>query len=218
MYIFCQKIVHSLKITCSEAYIMSKKHPFSQKQIALISFLSKILIKNSLRSCPYLVKKRQFCQIYTLWPKKWIGCPFSDISRKKFALMPIYFQKKTRPFSKKNTAFMPIFCRKNVHSFRNTVLLCQFFQNFHQKPLAVMPIFDQTSILSKLHYIMSQKKSIWCPFFPISHGKIIAVMPNFVKNDHSPKSTLLSSLDCVAILSKTLCSYVIFSKFSWQNP
>ena len=38
---------------------------------------------------------------------------------------------------------MPIFYRKNVHSFRNTVLLCQFFQNFQQKPLAVMPIFDQ---------------------------------------------------------------------------
>ena len=39
------KIFHSLKITCSYAHIMSKKHPFSQKQIALISFLSKILIK-----------------------------------------------------------------------------------------------------------------------------------------------------------------------------
>ena len=36
---------------------MSKKHPLSQKQIALISFLSKILIKNSLRSCLYLVNK-----------------------------------------------------------------------------------------------------------------------------------------------------------------
>ena len=67
---------------------------------------------------------------------------FSDISRKKFALMPIYLKKKN-VHSLKNTALMPIFCRKNVHSFRNTVLLCEFCQNFHLKPLAVMPIFDQ---------------------------------------------------------------------------
>ena len=117
---------------------------------------------------------------------------------------------------------MPIFCRKNVHSFRNAVLLCQFFQNFHQKPLAVMPIFDQKHQFYQNYTIIWAKKVNMMPsFFRFLTEKSSLSCPYFVKNVHSPKSTLLSSLDFVkktAILSKTLCSYVIFSKFSWQTP
>ena len=66
---------------------------------------------------------------------------FSDISRKIFALMPIYLKKK-RPLSKKTLLSCPYFVEK-MSILSETLLLCQGFQNFHQKPLAVMPIFDQ---------------------------------------------------------------------------
>ena len=56
--------------------------------------------------------------------------------------MPIYFQKKKRPFSKKTLLSCPYFVEK-MSILSETLLLCQGFQNFHQKPLAVMPIFDQ---------------------------------------------------------------------------
>ena len=175
-------------------------------------------MKNHLLSCPYSVKKHQFCQNYIIgWAKKVNRMPiFFPISHEKItALMPIFCQKnvhslkntilpcpyfvKKRPFSQNHCALMslffqifhekppalmpifgqknvhsvkttpyygprksivwtePIFCRKNVHSLKKTVLLCQLKKN-HEKPPAVMPIFDKkTSILSKQHYIMSQK-------------------------------------------------------------
>ena len=82
----------------------------------------------------------------------------------KKALMYIYFQKRTSILSK-DTALMPIFCRKNVHFFKNTVLLCQFFQNFHRKPLAVMPIFDQKHQFYQNYTILWAKKVNRMPFF-----------------------------------------------------
>ena len=92
---------------------------------------------------------------------------------------------------------MPIFCRKNVHSFRNAVLLCQFFQNFHQKPLAVMPIFDQKHQFYQNYTIIWAKKVNMMPFFPISHGKIIALMPIFCKKrPFSKKHDALKSRFC----------------------
>ena len=88
-------------------------------------------------------KKRQFCQIYTLWPKKWIGCHFFGYFTKHFCSNAhIFSTKKKRPFSKKTLLSCPYFVEK-MSILSETVLLCQCFQNFHQKPLAVMPIFDQ---------------------------------------------------------------------------
>ena len=60
-----------------------KKHPFSRKQIALISFLSNFLLKTPCVHTYIWSKKRQFCQNYTLWPRKWIGCPFFRIFHDK---------------------------------------------------------------------------------------------------------------------------------------
>jgi len=96
-----------------------------------------------------------------------------------------------------------------------------FFKIFIKNPFLSCPY-----LIKKINYIKTTlyyepKKSIGCPFFPISHGKIIALMPKFCKYTYSPKSTLLSSLDFVkktAILSKTLCSYVIFSNFHDKPP
>ena len=138
---------------------------------------------------------------------------FSIFSRKNYCLMPIYIFKsknvhslithyshanilsKKRPFSQKHCALMSI--KKN-----------------HEKPPAVMPIFDQkTSILSKQHYIMSQRSQQDALFLRFLTKKLSLLCPYFVKKRPFSKNTLLSSLYFVkktSILSKTLCSYVIF--------
>ena len=122
----------------------------------------------------------------------------------------IYFQKEKRPFSK-NTLLSSPFCRKNVHSLRNIVLLCHLKK--HEKPPAVMPIFDQqTSILSKLRYYLDEKKSIGCPFFQLSR-KNYCLMPIYIfkkKNVRSVKTHYSHAhfVEKTSILSETLCSYV----------
>ena len=117
---------------------------------------------------------------------------------------------------------MPIFYRKNVHSFRNTVLLCQFFQNFHQKPLAVMPIFDQKRQFYQNYTILWAKKVNIMPIFSrFLIEKSSLSCPYFVKNVHSPKSTLLSSLDFVKKNGHALKNTVLLShffKFFMTNP
>ena len=117
---------------------------------------------------------------------------------------------------------MPIFCRKNVHSFRNAVLLCQFFQNFHQKPLAVMPIFDQKHQFYQNYTIIWAKKVNMMPFFfRFLTEKSSLSCPYFVKNVHSPKSTLLSSLDFVKKNGHSLKNTVLlchFFKIFMTNP
>ena len=62
--------------------------------------------------------------------KKSIGCPLFTIFHEKITtLMP--FLSKKRTFSKEHTLLTRIFGQKNVNFFKNTVLSCQFFQNFH---------------------------------------------------------------------------------------
>ena len=98
-------------------------------------------------------KKRQYCQNYNILSStNSNGCTFLSMFNGKIALLFI-------------------FCSKNVHSLTNTLLSYPyfvvkscilsktlyshviFFQLLHEKPPAVMPIFDQKkSILSKLHY------------------------------------------------------------------
>ena len=116
---------------------------------------------------------------------------------------------------------MPIFCRKNVHSLRNTVLLCQLKKN-HEKPPAVMPIFDQkTSILSKQHYIMSQRSQQDALFLRFLTKKLSLLCPYFVKKrPFSKKHTALKSIFCqknVHSLKNTvfLCH---FFKIFMKNP
>ena len=97
--------------------ILSKKRPFSQKHCALMSI--KKNMKNPLLSCPYLIKKRQFCQNNTiLWAK--------EVSR-----MPFFSD-----FSRKNYRSYAHILWKNVHSLKNTLLSSLYF-------------VKKTSILSK---------------------------------------------------------------------
>ena len=92
---------------------------------------------------------------------------------------------------------MPIFCRKNVHSLRNTVLLCQLKKN-HEKYTAVMPIFDQkTSFHSKQHYIMSQRSQQDALFFRFLTNKSSLLCPYFMKKrPFSKKHAALKSIFC----------------------
>ena len=83
-----------------------------------------------------------------------------------------------------------------------------------------MPILSQnTSILSKLHYIMDQK-SIGYPFFPIFHEKITAPMPVFCQKNvqsltHCSHAHILSKK--LALSQKHLVSCHFF-KFFMKNP
>ena len=135
--------------------------------------------------------------------------------------MPIYFQKKNVHSLKKHCFHAHILSKK-CPFFQKHCALMSIFSKFSSKtPCCHAHIWSKTSILSKLHYNMSQKSQYDALFFRFLTEKSSLSCPYFVKNVHSPKSTLLSSLDFVkktAILSKTLCSYVIFSKFSWQTP
>ena len=135
--------------------------------------------------------------------------------------MPIYFQKKKRPFSKKTLLSCPYFVEKMSILSETLCSDVNFFKIFSKNPLLSWPylIKNVNSIKTTLYY--EPKKSIWCPFFPISHGKIIAVMPIFCKkrpffkkhaalksrfcqkNGHSLKNTVL------------LCH---FFKFFMTNP
>ena len=104
-----------------------------------------------------------------LWAKKVNRMPFfSDFSRENRCSHAHILSKKL-PFSKKHAALMTIFCQKNVHSVKNTVLLCHFFQIFHEKPPAVMPTFghnDVDSVKTTLYY--GPKNSIGCLFSDFS--------------------------------------------------
>ena len=144
--------------------ILSKKRPFSQKHCALMSI--KKNMKNPLLSCPYLIKKRQFCQNNTiLWAKEVSMMPFFfRFLTKKSSLLCPYFVKK-RPFSKKHNALKSIFCQKNVHSLKNTVLLCHFFKIFMKNPLLSRPYLVKKRQFSQKYIIIWPNKSIGCPFF-----------------------------------------------------
>ena len=77
---------------------------------------------------------------------------------------------------------MARFCQKNLHSLKNTMLSCNFFQIFHEKPPSVMPIFGKknvNSVITTLQY--GTKKSIGCPFFRYFTKKSLLSCPYFVK-------------------------------------
>ena len=128
-------------------------------------------MKNRLLSCSYLVKKRQFCQNYTILRAK----------SKPDALFLRFFMKnhwsnahilsKNRQFSKKHIALMSIFCQKNVHSPKNTVLLFHFFQIFLQRTNGDAHFWSNKDQFCQNFTILRAKKLNRMPFFPILHEK-----------------------------------------------
>ena len=76
---------------------------------------------------------------------------------------------KKRPFSKKHTDLKSKFCKQNVHSLKNTVLLCHFFKFFMMDPqLLRQYLVKKRSILSELYYNIgpkSQQNALFFRFF-----------------------------------------------------
>ena len=116
--------------------------------------------KNPILLCPYLVKKRIFCQNYTiLWAIKVNKMPFFPDFLLKNRCSHTQFILKIRLFFKEETALKSMFCQK---TFIPSKKLCShvifFFLLVFEKSPAVKPIFGKkTSVLSKLHYILGQK-------------------------------------------------------------
>ena len=115
--------------------------------------------KNPILLCPYLVKKRIFCQNYTiLWAIKVNKMPFFPDFLLKNRCSHTQFILKIRLFFKEQTALKSMFCQK---TFIPSKTLCShviLFLVFFEKSPAVKPIFGKkTSVLSKLHYILGQK-------------------------------------------------------------
>ena len=106
----------------------------------------------------------------------------------------IYFQKEKRPFSKNTLLSCPYFVEKT--SILSETLCSYINKKKHEKPPGVMPIFDQkTSILSKQHYIMSQRSQQDALFFRFLTKKSSLLCPYFVKKrPFSKKHTALKSI------------------------
>ena len=107
---------------------------FVSKYGALMFFFSKFFMKNSLLSCTWLVKKRKFCQNYTLlWAKKVNRMPFiSDFTKKSLLSCP-YFVKNVHSL-KTNSSHVHILSKKRPLS-KNKVLSCHFFIFFYKNPI-----------------------------------------------------------------------------------
>ena len=102
MPIFCQKYVHSLKITLlSCPYFIKKTSILSKSRCSHVIF-SNFSLKTPCCHVHIWSKKRQFCQNYTiLWAKKVNRMPFfSDFTRKNQCCHAHILSKK-RTFSKK---------------------------------------------------------------------------------------------------------------------
>ena len=127
-------------------------------------------------------EKCQFCQNYIrLWSQKVNRMAFLPIFDKKSLLSFPYFVK-INVYSLENKRLSCPYLVKKRQFFQKHGALIYFFYNILQKTPAVMPIFGQkTSILSKLHNIMGQKKLIGCTFFPIFTKKSMLPFPYFVK-------------------------------------
>ena len=138
IYIFKNKNVHSLITHYSHANILSKKRPFSQKHCALMS--NKKNHEKSPSVMPIFDQKTSILskQHYIMSQISQQNALFLRFLTKKLSLLCPYFVKK-RIFSKKHTALKSIFCQKNVHSLKNTVLLCHFFKIFMKKTLLSRP-------------------------------------------------------------------------------
>ena len=108
----------------------------------------------------------------------------------------------------KSPAVKPIFCQKNVNSVKTTLyygpkksMRCYFCSDISAKISALMPIF-------------CQKNDRFLKKTCCSHAHILYKKRQFSKN-HNALTPYCTKL---FILSKTLCSYVVFFKFFMKNP
>ena len=126
---------------------------------------------------------------------------------------------KKGPFSEYTLFSYLVFSRKNVHFLNNTVLSFHFYQIFHEKPTAVMPILDQKSVHSIKTTLYYGQKVNSTPFFPFFTNKSLLSCPHFVKNVHFLKTSALKSIFCqkTSIILKHCALISFLSNFSWKS-
>ena len=128
-------------------------------------------MKNPLLSSPYLVKKRRFCQNYTIFlVNKVIRMPFfSDFSRKNNC-SNAHILSKNRPFSKNHLFLCPYYVKKTSILTKTNCSHIIFIKIFIKNSLrSYLYLVKKTSILSKLHILT--KKVNRMSFFRIFDEK-----------------------------------------------
>ena len=139
-----------------------------------MSFFFQFFSKNPLLSSPYLVKKRRFCQNYTIfWVKKVNRMPFfSDFSRKNNC-SNAHILSKNRPFSENNLLLSPYYVKKRIFSQKPNCSHIIIIKFFIKTPSVNAHIWSKNiNSVKNSHY--GPKKSIGCPFLPFFHEKITA--------------------------------------------
>ena len=162
-----------------------KKCLFSQKHSAHVIFF-KFFMKNPLLSSPYMVKKRQICQNYTILGQKRIGCPsFQIFHGKIIALISnAHILSKNRPFSKNHLFLCPYYVKKTSILTKTNCSHIIFIKFFIKNSLrSYLYLVKKTSILSKLH-IMTKKVNRMSFFSDISRQKF-ALMPIYFQKKTS---------------------------------
>ena len=96
--------------------------------------------------------------------------------------------------SKTYTYLMPIFCQKYVHSLKNNVLSCIFFQIF-MKNLLHVHIWSKKHQFCQTYTILAKKVNRKPFFFLIFTKKIISLRP-YDKKVHCLKNKLLWTHIC----------------------
>ena len=142
-----------------------KKNVNFLKNTVLSCHIYQIFHEKPSVSCPYLAKERQFSKNSTIFlTKKDIMMPLFYYLSRKNQCSYAHILSKNGHSLKKHTAAMPIVCQINVHSLKNTVLSCNFFNFFMKTPLFSSPLVtkNENSVKSTLYY--GAKNSIGCLF------------------------------------------------------
>ena len=135
---------------------------------------------------PILSKKPVYCR-----PKKSIGCPFHDFSRKYHYPLAQILSKK-RSFSKKiRGSDAHLWCKKRPFSI-NTVLSCNLIKIFMKNHLLSCIWLVKKRQFCRNYDLIWAKKVNRMPFFLICHEKISTLIPYCVKNVQSLNNKQLS--------------------------
>ena len=148
--IFEEKITSLIPISC-------KKTPFLEKHTALMPNFCRKKV-HSLKKHTLMLFATNFswknpCCCARIWSKSVEAAkPFFAIFHEKSMLSCSDFVKK-RTFSKTH-CYLQHDLKKKIQSFKNTVLLCYFFQTFHEKTHLVMPIFGPKNFNSSSYFFV----------------------------------------------------------------
>ena len=211
MPIFCQKNAKCLKNTLFSCPCFVKKTSILSKTRCSHVIFFKFFMEKSLPVMP-IFSQKNVNFVKTIGQKvNRIPLFFPNFHDKILLSWP--YSIKKHPFSNKRTVLTPIFCQKSVHRSK-TQCSRVIFSKVSLKTPAVMPIFDQqTSILSKLAYYISQKVNGMPLFLSTYHEKMTSLMPLFCQKNVNSLKKLCSHAHILSknILSKTRRSHVFFS-------